>query len=124
MRIEHTRRVLASRRSAGDFRYTFESGHSVTAQYLSLWATKRQFAGLLRGSLVAPDMREEHRPKSRMTTTLRVSVATANGGSLRQWIYNGTGFSAHGGQVQANTLLLAAVPRRPKQTCRAIGIRS
>ena len=26
---------------AGDLRYTFESGHSVAAQYLSLWAIRR-----------------------------------------------------------------------------------
>ncbi len=41
MRIEHTRRVFGSRRGAGDLRYTFESGHSVAAQYLSLWANRR-----------------------------------------------------------------------------------
>ena len=42
MRIEHTRRCSAGRRSAGDLRYTYESGHSVAAQYLSLRATSRQ----------------------------------------------------------------------------------
>jgi hypothetical protein len=44
----------ASRRGAGDLRYTFESGHSVAAQYMSLWAIggSRPVYSM---SLLAPD---------------------------------------------------------------------